>query len=256
MINSYDNASTVANEDEILNAFQARSFSCYQQYPCIPDLPYGSSKRACLDLFQSEGATKTVVFIHGGYWQWCNKSDFAFIAPYVLEQQMQCVLLEYDLAPHCSLTEIVAQVKCALNFIVQQDWMTKELILIGHSAGAHLTALMLEHPKVNHAVMLSGIYDLYPIQYTPLNQALQLTELEIATLSPIHHPTQLHKTYEIYCGQDELASLQWQSKHYFEKRQLIDSGQVKLEFMPNINHYTILTHYFKHYLHNGLALHQ
>lgn len=256
MINNYDNASTVASEDEILKDFQARSFSCYQQYSCIRDLPYGLSKRACLDLFQSETATKTVVFIHGGYWQWCDKSDFAFIAPYVLEQQMQCVLLEYDLAPHYSLTEIVAQVRQAIDFIVQQDWMTQELILVGHSAGAHLTALMLDHPKVTHAVMLSGIYDLHPIQHTPLNQALQLTELEIATFSPIHHSTQVHKTYEIYCGADELESLQWQSKQYFARRQLIDAEQVKLEFMPKINHYTILVNYFKHYLHNGLAQHQ
>lgn len=248
MINNYDNASTVKSEEEILRNFQARSLSCYRQYSCIRDIPYASSKRTCLDLFQSERAKKTVVFIHGGYWQWCDKSDFAFIAPYILKQEMQCVLLEYGLAPHYTLSDIVAQVKQAIDFIVQQDWMSQELILVGHSAGAHLAALMLDHPRVNQAVLLSGIYDLKPIQYTPLNQALQLSQWEIDHLSPILSRQTLNKKYEIYCGGEELEALQQQSKQYFLKRHFIDDQQVKLELFPKINHYTILEHYFKYIL--------
>lgn len=248
MSNNYDNASTVSNEDEILKSFRDKSISCYQQYSCQRDLSYGSTQRACLDLFKSETAKQTVVFIHGGYWQWCDKSDFAFIAPYVIAQQKQCVLLEYDLAPTVQLTDIVTQVRQAIDFIVQQDWMTEELILVGHSAGAHLAALLLDHPRVNRAILLSGIYDLTPIQYTPLNQTLQLTELEIQRLSPITqiHPYSIH--YEVYCGADELETLRWQSIQYFKKRQSIDGMQVKIELIPKINHYTILEYYFKHYL--------
>ena len=251
MWESYNNAKTVDNEDQILKDFQQRSLSCYQHYPCIRDLKYdtnSSSTRACLDLFPVFTATKTVVFIHGGYWQWCDKSDFAFIAPYVIAQNMQCVLLEYDLAPTVSLTDIVLQVKQALDFIVQQDWMTEELILVGHSAGAHLAALLLDHPKVSRAALLSGIYDLAPIQQTSLNSALNLTPTEIQQLSPIHHNQALHKPYEIYCGQEELETLQWQSQHYFCTRHAINGDQVKLKLLPEINHYNILECYFKEYL--------
>lgn len=245
MLESYNNALTVDDEDQILKDFQQRSLGCYQHYPCIRDLSYGPSPRACLDLFPVSTAQKTVVFIHGGYWQWCDKSDFAFIAPNVIEQNMQCVLLEYDLAPTVSLTDIVLQVKQAIDFIVQQDWMTEELILVGHSAGAHLAALLLDHPKVSRTALLSGIYDLAPIQQTSLNQALNLTQMEIQHLSPIHDTQAIHKPYAIYCGQEELETLQWQSQHYFLARHAIDGDRVKLKLLPETNHYNILECYFK-----------
>jgi len=249
MMLNYDNATTVANEEQILKDFQKRSQQCYQNYPCIQGISYAQAPRTCLDLFPVQAAKKTVIFIHGGYWQWCDKSDFAFITPYVIEQQMQCVLLEYDLAPTVSLTDIVKQVKQAIDFITQQPWMTEELILVGHSAGAHLAAVMLDHPRVNRAVLLSGIYDLQPIQQTPLNQALQLNEWEIQHLSPYLHSDKVNKPYEIYCGDDELTALRWQSQQYFKKRHALDGDQVQFAFIPDTNHYTILDQYFQHYLH-------
>lgn len=249
MLDSYNNALSVDDEDQILKDFQQQSLSCYQHYACLRDLQYASSPRARLDLFPVIKAKKNVVFIHGGYWQWCDKSDFAFIAPHVIEQQMQCVLLEYDLAPTVSLTDIVKQVKQALDFIQQQPWITEELILVGHSAGAHLAALMLDHPRVNRAVLLSGIYDLQPIQHTSLNRALRLTAGEISQLSPIHQTQKLNKPYEIYCGADELDTLLWQSQQYFQSRRKQDGDQVTFKLIDQINHYTILEHYFKHYLH-------
>jgi len=88
------------------------------------------------------------VFIHGGYWQWCDKADFAFIVPPLLEQRFRCVLLEYDLAPHSGLAEIVRQVGRALDFLRRQSWAGGPLILTGHSAGAHLAACHMAHPAV------------------------------------------------------------------------------------------------------------
>lgn len=57
--------------------------------------------------------------------------------------------------------------------------------MIGHSAGAHLGALMQDHPLVSKTILLSGIYDLAPIPQTPLNNALNLSDHEIKHYSPI-----------------------------------------------------------------------
>ncbi|TDI12706.1 alpha/beta hydrolase, partial [Acinetobacter baumannii] len=131
----YDNATTVENEGEILAGFQYRSLLSYQAYYHIKDIKYGSKNRSTLDFFPLEHVSKTVIFIHGGYWQWCDKSDFAFIAPYILAKGAQCVLLEYDLAPQSHISQIVAQAQQALDFIAKQNWKIGEVVVVGHSAG-------------------------------------------------------------------------------------------------------------------------
>ena len=236
----YDNSRTVANEQDILMDFQQRSLLSYQQHPCIQNIAYAETARSCLDLFPLAQARKTVVFVHGGYWQWCNKSDFAFIATDVVANNMQCVLLEYDLAPQCSMGEIVQQIQQALDFIQQQAWSTQEMMLVGHSAGAHLSALMLTHPAVTEAVLLSGIYDLAPIQQTHLNAALNLSEYEIRQYSPIHVEAAAPKPYAIFCGAQELDELIGQSQSYFHNRKAIDPDFVSFQLLNNTHHYNIL----------------
>ena len=65
----YDNSRTVANEQDILMDFQQRSRLSYQQHSCIQDIAYAKTARSCLDLFPLAQARKTIVFVHGGYWQ-------------------------------------------------------------------------------------------------------------------------------------------------------------------------------------------
>lgn len=244
----YDNARTVADEASLLKEFQERSIRSYQTHVNIRDIHYAPSERSTLDLFPVIDARKTVIFIHGGYWQWCKKSDFAFIADDVLAQNMQCVLLEYDLAPHRQIGEIVTQIQQALDFIAEQDWITNDVMVVGHSAGAHLTAMHLDHALVGEATLLSGIYDLTPIQDTHLNATLNLSKYEIDQYSPININEKYHKPYTIYCGENELDELKSQSQIYFQKRQKIDQDFVNFYTLHKINHYNILDEYFHNIL--------
>ncbi|NUF39163.1 alpha/beta hydrolase, partial [Acinetobacter lactucae] len=222
----YDNARTVANEHEILAEFQRTSLLSYQKITHIADIQYGTHPRSTLDLFPLEQVKKTVIFIHGGYWQWCDKSDFAFIVPYILAKSAQCVLLEYDLAPQSKISDIVSQVNQALDFIREQDWRTDEVVLVGHSAGAHLAASSLGHPLISEMVLLSGIYDLGPIQRTHLNHALNLSREDILKYSPVHQLKRITIPCSILCGELELDELKWQSQNYFEVKKVQDQDFV------------------------------
>ncbi|WP_336168387.1 alpha/beta hydrolase [Acinetobacter sp. 161(2023)] len=239
----YDNARTVTNEPETLAEFQRKSLLSYQEYTHSRDIQYGKHPRSTLDLFPLEQAKKTMIFIHGGYWQWCDKSDFAFIVPYVLAKGAQCVLLEYDLAPQSKISDIASQVLQALDFIREQYWRTDEVILVGHSAGAHLAALSLDHPLISEMVLLSGIYDLDPIQSTHLNHALNLSSEDILKYSPIYHSDRIPIPCSILCGELELEELKWQSQNYFEIKK--DQDFVSFKLIPKTNHYSILEYYFK-----------
>jgi len=242
----YDNATTVPSEAAILADFQKRSEWVYQHYAHIADIRYANSARSIMDVFPVKQAQETVIFVHGGYWQWCNKSDFAFIVPALHERGIQCVLLEYALAPHARIDSIIEQIHQALDFIQHQDWVTEHVVVVGHSAGAHLTAMNLTHPLVQKAVLLSGLYDLRPLCDTHLNQALQLSLHDAERLSPALHTLSHDTPCELYCGADELQELKWQSEQFYHAQKGLNRTSVELHLLKDVNHYSILDAYFKH----------
>ena len=78
--------------------------------------------------------------------------------------------------------------------------------LAGWSAGAQLAALHLGHRLVAAGLAISGVYDLRPLRDTALNDALKLSDEEIATLSPLRLPPTL-KPLAIAYGTAELPAL-------------------------------------------------
>ena len=75
----YDNSRTVHDEGAILADFQQRSQLTYAHHPHSSHA-YGEHPRHQYDVFTcGQSNAPLLVFIHGGYWQWCDKSDFGFI---------------------------------------------------------------------------------------------------------------------------------------------------------------------------------
>ena len=62
------------------------------------------------------------------------------------------------------------------------------VVLAGHSAGAHLAAMVaLVDPAqvpVDRVVLVSGVYDLRPLVHTTVNEPLALDDASAATISP------------------------------------------------------------------------
>ncbi|WP_323018795.1 alpha/beta hydrolase [Castellaniella sp.] len=240
----YDNSQTVADEAAVLADFARRSRQVYQDVPHRRDVPYGAGPRCVLDVFDCPDAVETLVFIHGGYWQWCDKTDFAFIVPLLLQHRYRCVLLEYDLAPHRRLADIVRQVGKALDFLRQQTWAGQALTVVGHSAGAHLAACHLAHPAMGAVHLLSGVYELAPIRDTHLDQALKLSDEEIADCSPVRQALAPRVPCHLAVGAQELPELRWQSAHFAQRlRQACPDAPVSYRVLPDCNHYTILDAY-------------
>ncbi len=261
--NHYDNSATVADEGRILDDFKIRSKIAYERYPHIFNCSYltehnkindkkalqrrsSLEDRATYDLFLTSGEAKgTILFIHGGYWQWCDKSDFAFIAKPILSADYQLLLIEYPLAPTATLTEINQAIKGALDYLHSNERkidQTKPLILAGHSAGAHLAALNTNHPLIDEVWLLSGLYQLAPIAKSHLNEALQLKQQEIEQLSPQSLPAPIAKTIKIVVGHKELPELIYQSLTYHQKLSA-EGAKSELLILPS-NHYTILDDLF------------
>ncbi|POI24248.1 hypothetical protein CIB84_012004 [Bambusicola thoracicus] len=138
------------------------------------------------------------VYIHGGYWQCLSKDASGFAAPALLSQGVAVVAMGYDIAPKGHMDAMVLQVRRSLAFLVKQYHRIRGIYLCGHSAGAHLAAMVLSTdwtefgvvPDIRGAVLVSGVYDLEPLLQTYVNDALNMS-LEVAQRnSPILCVTQ------------------------------------------------------------------
>ena len=91
-----------------------------------------------------------LVFIHGGYWQRNSKDQFASLIAGPYAHGWAAALPGYTLAPDASLTEIVAEINAALDWLAANGpahGIDGKVVLSGWSAGGHLTAQCLGHPR-------------------------------------------------------------------------------------------------------------
>jgi len=207
---AYNNNAAVADSPAQIAARDAASAAFRAAHPEALDIPYGDAPRQKFDLYPAgDAGAPCLVFIHGGYWQRNSREVFAAYAEGLLAAGWSVAMPSHTLAPEAPLSAIVAEIGAAL------DWLAREgaahgiagpLVLAGWSAGAHLTALHLNHPKVVAGLAISGVYELAPLRDTFLNTALQLTDDEIATLSPLRL-SPASKPLAIAYGTNELPAL-------------------------------------------------
>ncbi|XP_053426547.1 kynurenine formamidase isoform X6 [Nycticebus coucang] len=148
-------------------------------------VPYGDSEGDKLDVYLPREATEALpcfVFFHGGYWQSGSKDESAFMVEALTAQGVAVVIVDYDIAPRGTLAQMVDQVTRSVAFVQRQHPRNGGIYLCGHSAGAHLTAMMLLAnwtkfgvvPNLKGFFLVSGIYDLEPIMFTSNNALLHL----------------------------------------------------------------------------------
>ena len=165
------------------------------------DLAYGPHPREKLDLFlaPADGAP-LFAFIHGGYWQWNDKEGFEFLAKELNAAGAAFANIEYALCPAVTLAEIGDQCRRAIAFLwraaAKYGYDRQRIVVSGHSAGGHLTAMMqatdwpafddgLPIDVVAAGLPISGVYDVEPIRLTPLNDAVRLKPEDVAGQSPM-----------------------------------------------------------------------
>ena len=205
-------------------------------------MPYGQGERQKWDLFPAaDPQAPCLVFIHGGYWQKNSREAFACMVEGALAAGWSAALPSHTLAPNANLTDIVAELRAALDMLARDGaghGIAGRVILSGWSSGGHLAALLADHPLVHAVLPISGIFDLEPIRSTSLNKALSLSEIEIATLSPQRLDV-VGKPFAIAYGARELPELQRQSRDFQAQRS--HNGRVDpLIAIPDADHFSVL----------------
>lgn len=239
---AYNNGAAVSGSAQIIDGWIAASRRFREERPEHLDLAYGTGERNKWDLFPgADPNAPCLVWIHGGYWQARSRESFACFAQGILAHGWSAALPGYTLAPEAALTEIVRQIRRALDWLAAQGsahGIRGPIVLSGWSAGGHLTAMALDHPSVRAGLAISGLFELGPIRDTYLNERLRLTDEEIAGLSPLRL-IGAAKPLAIAYGTAELFPLVADSRNYHAHR-----AQTHLPGplvpVPNADHYTIM----------------
>jgi arylformamidase len=250
----YNNRQRVPEHTRIMANWANASALSRTQSPCQLDIRYGEAPFESLDLFPTvRPGAPVLVFIHGGYWRSLDKSDFSFVAPAFTQAGALVVVPNYALCPAVSIEQITWQMVHALQWVWRQapahGGDPQRIVVVGHSAGAHLAAMLLScrwkqvaedlpAQLVSGAMAISGIYDLEPLRHVAfLQPELQLTPASVRRLSPAFFPRpkgRLHATV----GAAE-------SEEFLRQNQLIRDvwGPTAVpicETVPHRNHFDVL----------------
>ncbi len=220
------------------------------------DFVFGPSAGERLDLFVPPGATAPplMAFIHGGYWQALDKSDFTYLAPPFLEAGIAFASLNYDLTPHVSIEEIVRQIRAALAWLHRggeaHGFDPDRLYVSGHSAGGHLVgmALATDWPDfdpglpadlVKGGVSVSGVYDLEAIRLSYHQKLVQLDPAMARRMSPLGNLPKSAGPLVAAVGAEETEEFHRQQAEYLAAWRGAGLEATAVE-LPGRNHFTAL----------------
>ncbi len=100
---------------------------------------YGPSPIETLDIYGQR--SKAFVYVHGGAWKRQSKRGNAFGAETIVAAGAAYVALDFALLPTVTLPEMAAQVGRAIQWV--HDNLASEIVICGHSSGAHLGGVAL-----------------------------------------------------------------------------------------------------------------
>jgi arylformamidase len=243
----YNTRLQVPDYASYFNRWEGLSRQTAEQNIILKDIPFGAHPEECLDIFPSNiPHSKTLVFIHGGYWHLLDKAMFHFLAEHFLKYNVTTVLINYPLAPLSSIDEIVVSCRKAFRWLF--DNITRfsgdpaELYLLGHSAGGHLASMMLveeEAKFVRTMISLSGIFRLEPVMLSYLNSSIGLDRENAIKNSPVFLAPSNDCPLLLVTGTDESDEFKAQTDELCQSWKGKCSNIELLE-VPQKNHYSIL----------------
>jgi arylformamidase len=251
----YNNRLHVPDFANFFSRWEFQSGETAMKLPLVKDIRYGSLDREKLDLFPSPiPQSKTLVFIHGGYWHMLDKDLFHFIANGFHAFGVTIVLLAYPLAPEYSIDQMLLSCRNALywlyNNVAAYNGNPDELFVAGHSAGGHLAAMLMATDwkrtgltipadMIKGTCVMSGLFNLIPIFHSYLNTKIKM-DLETAHRnSPVTLVPSNSCPLIIAVGAAETDEFQNQSIEFSEAWK--DKGfPVHLLQLPAENHFSIV----------------
>ena len=217
-------------------------------------LAYGDKTRQKLDVYVPRGAAPAprpvVVFFYGGGWQSGERGQYKFIAETLTRSGFMVVIPDYRVHPEVKYPEFVRDGAQAIGWVVHEIGRyggdPARLVLMGHSAGAHIAAMLAYNRQfldtqtrasLKGLVGLAGPYDFIP------------DEAVIAEILAVNGTTQPAMPVEyVHGGEpatllisgDRDARVNPNNTRSLARRLRQFGSQVDERHYPDLNHYNIM----------------
>lgn len=160
------------------------SFVPDEGYVRFSDIPYGSAARQKLDIYRPRTEVKSttvIVFMYGGSWKSGSRQNYRFVGQSLASLGYIVVIPDYRLYPEVRFPAFVEDAAHAIAWIYRNipkyGGSSQKIILAGHSAGAHIAALLaldrtylkdvgVPESSVAGLIGLAGPYAFNPLQYS------------------------------------------------------------------------------------------
>ncbi|MEE4301868.1 MAG: alpha/beta hydrolase [Pseudomonadales bacterium] len=211
---------------------------------------YGHTPRHHLDWYRRRGGERrpTVLFFYGGNWRSGRRQDYRFVADTLMTLDCDVVVPDYRLYPHVRFSEILQDAREATEAVLARLPEGEPLVLMGHSAGAQLAALLtldaslLRDPsRIAGCIGLAGPYDFYPFteddhwelfgpeEAYPSSQPVNFVRADAAPLYLLH-------------GETDQRVHRGHSKSLMEKQRAA-GGVAEREVYPGMGHVEIIVEF-------------
>ena len=162
--------------------FAANAPAVFGAYTRHTNLAYGTDPQQRVDVYVPDGPARSVprpvvIFWHGGRWEFGDKSDYRFVGAALAESGYVAVIANYRHYPQVKMPGFMDDAARAAQWAVTHAGEfgadPRLLFFMGHSAGAHMAALLAldtrylqasgSVPRIAGVIGLSGPYDFLPL---------------------------------------------------------------------------------------------
>ena len=241
-----------ADFPRVVERWLARSALHREHSKCHIDLAYGEGDREKLDFFYGgDPVGPVVIYIHGGYWQRGDKNMYSFVTEAFVKHGVSVVMLNYDLTPSVRMAQIPPQIRKAISWTWSNaetlGFAKEKITVMGHSAGGHLTAMMmatdwamfapqLPSDLILSGIPISGVFELEPLIHTSLNEGPQMNRSEAVAESPCFIPPVTNAPQLVLAGAAETTEFLRQSDDYADLYRTNDRNIERYD-VPDADHF-------------------
>ncbi len=167
-------------------------------YSVANDLAFGPLERQRLDQYRAleNRQNTTVIFWYGGSWEEGSKNNYRFVAQALSSAGYDVVVPDYRGYPEVLLDDTIADAALATQWTL--DNTEQPVVLMGHSAGAHLAAMIAlngdylaqlnaDASRIKALVGWSGPYDFLPLKSSKLKDIFSPFDAQPELSQPVHY---------------------------------------------------------------------
>jgi acetyl esterase/lipase len=219
------------------------------------DIAYGDEVWQKLDIYvptEAKSSFPVVMFFYGGGWSYGEKKEYAFVANSLAKHGFITVIPDYVKYPQAKFPAFEEDAATASKWVYENiekyQGQKNNLHLLGHSAGAHIAAILIaDKHYLKQVGLTSQIFNSFvglagPYNFTPAEEKYQkifgspaeYPKMQVSNFIDGDEPPMLllHGADDNLVGKFNLDKL--------EKSIKDKGGKVETVILPDIGHYLII----------------